>query len=92
MRGQISTAKFLLVLVGGTVLGALILGLFGYLLAGRQGFVNMAYWGLALGFLGSISQGFAMLIGAHFWTGYAERWGRSSFKEIAEGEDNKPDY
>ena len=92
MRGHFSIFKFLLVLASGPILGGLALGLFGYFLAGKEGFVNMAYWGLALGFLGGISQGFAMLIGTHFWTGYAGRWGKSSFKEISEGEENKPDY
>jgi hypothetical protein len=92
MRGHVSIVKFLLVLAGGTALGGLVLGLFGYLLAGKEGFINLAYWGLALGFLGGISQGFAMLVGAHFWTGYAQRWGKHSFKELSEGEEQKRDY
>jgi len=92
MTGRISILKFLLVLVGGTALGGLALGIFGYLLAGKEGFVNMGYWGLVIGFLGGISNGFAMLIGAHYWTGYAERFGKAWFKKESEGEDQKPDY
>lgn len=92
MRGNFSIHKFLLVLVGGTAFGGLVLGAIGFLLSGWEGFINMGTWGLAVGFLGSMSTGFAMLIGAHFWTGYAQRWGESSFKKISEGEDDKPDY
>ena len=92
MRGNISIVKFLLVLVVGTVLGGVVLGVIGFLLAGREGFINMGIWGLALGFLGGISEGFAMLMGTHIWTGYAQRWGEASFKKISEGEDDKPNY
>jgi hypothetical protein len=92
MSGRISILKFLLTVVGGTLLGGLALGLFGFLLAGKEGFVNMVSWGLAIGFLGSLSTGFAMLVNTHFWKGYAQRFGKESFKKISEGEDNKPDY
>jgi hypothetical protein len=92
MTGRISILKFLLVLIGGTALGGLVLGVFGFLLAGKEGFVNMLYWGLALGFLGGISEGFAMLIGVHYWTGYVERFGKSWFKKMAESENEKQDY
>jgi len=46
MTGRISILKFLIVLVGGTALGGLVLGAFGFLLAGKEGLINMAYWGL----------------------------------------------
>jgi hypothetical protein len=92
MTGRISILKFLLILVGGILFGGLTLGIFGFLLAGKEGFVNMATWGLAIGFLGSVSTGFGMLVSTHFWTGYAQRFGEESFKKISEGEDNKPDY
>lgn len=65
--------------------------MFGYLLAGKAGFVNMAYWGLAIGFLGGISEGFAVLIGAHYWAGYTERFGKSWFKRVSEEDDEKQD-
>lgn len=92
MTGRISIVKFLLVLIGGTALGGLVLGIFGFLLAGKEGFLNMVSWGLAIGFLGGISNGLAMLIGVHYWTGYAHRFGSESFKKISEGDENKPDY
>ena len=92
MSGRVSILKFLLTVVGGTLFGGLALGIFGFLLAGKEGFVNMVRWGLAIGFLGSISTGIAMLISAHFWTGYSQRFGEETSKKISEGEDNKPDY
>ena len=92
MTGRISIPKFLLTIVGGTLFGGLVLGLFGFLLAGKEGFLNMVRFGLAVGFIGSTSTGFAMLISAHFWTGYAQRFGEQEFKKISEGEDHKPDY
>jgi hypothetical protein len=92
MTGRISIFKFLLTVVGGTLFGGLALGIFGFLLAGKEGFVNMVSWGPALGFLGSISTGFAMIVGAHFWTGYSQRFGKESFKKISEGEEEEPDY
>jgi hypothetical protein len=69
-----------------------MLGGFGFLLAGKEGFLNVVSWGLALGFLGGISNGLAMLIGVHYWTGYAQRLGSESFKKISEGDENKPEY
>lgn len=92
MTGRISVLKFLIILVGGTALGGLVLGIFGFLLAGKEGFVNMGYWGLVIGFLGGISNGFAMLIGVHYWTGYAERFGKAEFKKASEGEEEKSNY
>ena len=88
--------KFLLLflrnMIIGTALGGLVLGGIGFLLAGREGFVNMATWGLLLGFLGSISTGFAMLVSANYWTGYARRYGKSWFKKISEEDDDQKDY
>ncbi len=92
MTGRISIVKFLIVLVGGTALGGLVLGIFGFLLAGKEGFFNMVTWGLAFGFLGGISTGVATLISAHYWTGYAQRYGEDCFKKISEGGEEKPNY
>jgi hypothetical protein len=44
----------------------LVLGLFGFILSGKEGFINMAIWGLALGLIGSFSSGLAMLINANY--------------------------
>src|SRR4030095_7273356 len=75
-----------------TVLSTLGLGGIGYLLAGKEGFLNLATWGFALGLLGSFSSGFAMLMSANFWSGYSTRYGQDWFKKQSEGEDNKKDY
>ncbi|HSL30616.1 MAG TPA: hypothetical protein VK900_15555 [Anaerolineales bacterium] len=84
--------RFVRNLIVFTLLSTLVLGGFGYLLAGQEGFLNLAAWGVALGLLGSVSSGFAMLLNAHIWTGYASRAGEWWFKKEAEGEDQKPNY
>jgi hypothetical protein len=89
MDWKIFLIKFLRNLVFGTALGGVILGIIGFLLAGKAGFINMAIWGLALGLLGSLSTGLAMLVNVHYWTGYAERFGEDSFKKVSEGEQEK---
>jgi hypothetical protein len=92
MRGNIAVFKFLRFVLIGTVLTTVVLGGFGYLLAGREGMLNLGAWGIALGLLGSFSSGIAMLVQAHYWTGYSERFGKYWFKKESEGENHKPDY
>jgi hypothetical protein len=50
----------------GIVLGSVALGLFGYLLAGKEGAINGAYWGAILGLIGGFFSAF-VLIFARFW-------------------------
>jgi hypothetical protein len=59
--------KFLRNVVLGVILGVVLLGGFGYLLSGREGMINMAYWGLALGLIGGFSSGLGILFEAKFW-------------------------
>jgi hypothetical protein len=92
MRGNISIVKFLRFVLVGTVLTTVVMGGIGFLLSGREGMINMGLWGIGLGLLGSFSGGLAALIQAHYWTGYSERFGRSSFKKISEGDEDQPDY
>jgi len=92
MRGNISILRFLRFVLIGTVLTTLVMGGFGFLLSGWEGMINMGLWGIVLGLLGSFSGGLAMLVQAHYWTGYSERFGRDWFKKESEGEDHKPDY
>jgi hypothetical protein len=62
MTGRISILKFLLTVIGGTLLGGLVLGIFGFLLAGKEGFVNMVTLGLVIGFFGALILRFAVLL------------------------------
>jgi|GEM_PF-3322959 Uncharacterized protein conserved in bacteria len=62
MTGRISILKFLLTILVGTLLGGLVLGLFGFLLAGKEGFLNMAILGLVIGFFGALILRFAVLL------------------------------
>jgi len=84
--------KFLRNVIVGTILSGLFLGVFGYLLAGREGFINMMVWGLALGSIGSFSSGLALLLYAFYWGDYAGRFGSWWFKKESEGEDKSSNY
>jgi hypothetical protein len=54
-------------------LGVVILGLIGFLLAGRQGLINGMIWGLVLGL---VSVPFSLMtFGPKYWGGYAKRYG-----------------
>jgi len=61
--------KFFRNLVISIVLCIFVLGIFGYLLGGTEGLINMAYWGLGLGLLGGFSWGIGMIFEAKFWGG-----------------------
>ena len=67
MNWTIFFIKFFRNLVLGVILGVVLLGAFGYLLAGKEGMVNMASWGVALGLMGGFSSGLGILFEAKFW-------------------------
>ena len=67
MNWKIFFLKFLRNVVLGLVFGVLSLSIFGYLLAGKEGAVNMAYWGIALGLLGGFASGIGVLFEAGYW-------------------------
>ena len=92
MQGRVSVVKLLLTIVVGTLFGGVVLGGFGFLLSGKEGFVNLFYWGLTLGLVGSIGVGLGRLIEAHYWGGYLQRIGKSLYEKKFEDEEEKPDY
>lgn len=59
--------KFLRNVVLGVVFSIVLLGAFGYLLGGREGLVNMVYWGIALGLIGGFFSGIGVMFEAGFW-------------------------
>ena len=67
MNWKIFFIKFLRNVILGVILGVLLLGGFGYLLAGKEGMINMAYWGIALGLIGGFSSGLGIIFEARFW-------------------------
>jgi len=67
MNWKIFFIKFLRNMVLGMIMGVVLLGGFGYLLAGKEGLVNMAYWGVALGLIGGFSSGLGIIFEAKFW-------------------------
>lgn len=92
MDWKLFVIRFVRNLIVFTALSTLVMGGFGYLLAGKEGFLNLVAWGVALGLLGSVSSGLALLLNAHIWAGYSSRAGGWWFKKEAEAEDQKPNY
>jgi hypothetical protein len=67
MSWKIFLIKFFRNLVIGILFGVVALGAFGYFLAGREGMINMAYWGVALGLIGGFWAGIGVLFEARVW-------------------------
>lgn len=67
MDWKIFFLKFFRNVVLGVVFGVVLLGVFGYFLAGREGMINMAYWGVALGLIGGFGAGIGVLFEAKVW-------------------------
>ena len=67
MNWKTFVIKFFRNLVLGILFGVVVLGAFGYFLAGREGMINMAYWGVALGLIGGFSTGVGVLFEAKMW-------------------------
>ena len=59
--------KFFRNVVLGLIFSVGVLGLFGYLLGGKDGLVNMVYWGIALGLIGGFFSGIGVMFEAEFW-------------------------
>ena len=59
--------KFFRNLVIGIVTSVAILSLLGYLLAGREGLINMMYFGLLIGVLGGFLSSLGLIVEANFW-------------------------
>lgn len=68
MNWKIFLFKFLRNVVIGVIFGVVLLGAFGYLLAGKEGLINMAYWGIALGLIGGFFSGIGVMYEAEFWS------------------------
>lgn len=69
-----------------TALATIGLGLFGYLVAGREGLVNAATWGFILGLV-SIPYS-AVTIISKYWSDVAGEYGRFWVKKETEGDEN----
>lgn len=69
------------------LLGGVLLGGCGYLLAGKEGASNLAVWGLLLGLMGGVSGGMFMLINGQYWSDFAGRYARGWLKKETEGEE-----
>ncbi len=76
---------FLINVIGVVFLAGLVLGLFGFLLAGQEGFVNGAIWGLTLGLFSVPFTGFIIM--AKYWGDYSGRFGADWLKKEMEGDE-----
>jgi len=73
----------LLKIVGlSTLISTLLMGLFGYLIAGKAGLGNSLLLGALFGFIGSLLVS-GYQISAYFWSGYASRYGQWHFDEMS---------
>ena len=59
--------KFLRNVILGVIFSVVVLGGLGYLLGGKDGLVNMVYWGIALGVIGGFFSGIGVMFEAEFW-------------------------
>jgi membrane associated rhomboid family serine protease len=65
MNWKIFLYLFFRNVVLGIVIGAAMLGIFGYVVGGQVGFINGAYWGAVLGLIGGVFSGITLLY--RFW-------------------------
>lgn len=72
----------MVLVIGGAVL---ILGLIGYLLAGKEGMLNGATWGLLAGMISLPPMAF--MIWAKYWGDYAGRYGAWYVYKETNGEE-----
>jgi hypothetical protein len=91
MDWKIFILKFFRNILLGVIFGTLALGILGFLLAGKEGAINGAYWGAVLGLIGGFFSGIVLL--ARFW-GSGENI--QMFPEynwfVKKDEHNKEDY
>jgi len=64
MNWKIFLVKFIRNVILAVILSVVLMGGFGYLLSGKEGLVNMAYWGLAIGLIGGFSSGLGIIFEA----------------------------
>jgi hypothetical protein len=81
--------RFFIVLVLSIVGSTLLLGGFGFLLAGKEGMINAGGWGLILGIMGGLSGGVLFALNAKFWGDYAGRFGSDYLKRQTEGDKDQ---
>lgn len=67
MNWKTELLKFLRNLVICIVVCVVILCTLGYIFGGREGLLNMAYWGLVFGLVGGFSWGIGMILLARFY-------------------------
>lgn len=72
--------RVLLNILMAMVFGSLTIGLFAFLVAGKEGFVNGLIWGAAFGILGGLAV-VSTFDSLEFWHGFFSRFNQNKFKE-----------
>jgi hypothetical protein len=91
MTGKILIFKFVRNVVVGTLSSSVLFGIAGFLLAGKEGFLNMALLGLVIGFFGALILRFAVLVQSYG----LDTFGKTRIKNLEYGwfvktrDDNK---
>ncbi|MCB9009059.1 MAG: hypothetical protein H6656_17130 [Ardenticatenaceae bacterium] len=70
----------------GIAFGALSIGLFAFLVAGKEGFVNGLVWGAVLGIFGGLAS-LSMADSLVYWTGFFKRFGDDHYEEQSGGKN-----
>jgi len=81
--------RTILIIVG---ISALLFGLFGFFTAGKIAFKNSLILGAILGMVAAVMY-LGVIVSAHFWSGYSNRYGEWWIKKETEGDpkDKKHD-
>ena len=77
--------RVLLNIVMAMAFGSLTIGLFAFLVAGKDGFVNGLIWGAAFGILGGLAS-ISTFDSLAYWTGFFRRFNRSHYEQSDDNE------
>ncbi len=80
MRHSNYFLRVLLNIVMAMAFGSLTIGLFAFLVAGKEGFVNGLIWGAAFGILGGLAT-VSTFDSLAYWTGFFRRFNKHTFEE-----------
>lgn len=75
--------RFLPAVIAAPLLAGLVLGIIGFLVAGTEGFVNGAVWGIALGLLSVPFTAFTIYV--KYWGDYSGRYGAAWIEKETTG-------
>lgn len=72
--------RVLLNMVMAVAFSSLMIGLFAFLVAGKEGFVNGLIWGAAFGILGGLAS-ISTFDSLAYWTGFFRRFNKGNYEQ-----------